>query len=188
MKKNVLIAIATLLSTWSWGMIAPQDALGATFRYQTTVTDTRLSENPTSVNGVLYDGTFENFIFDPFAMMFRRFSGLFAVETGTLGEAVSILAVQTTPTDRTSLGEAGIARIEYLAEPQDITSVPGSLVIPPGLSEFDFQFIPAPVAGQPTVVTQNWTVTQVRDPSTVIALSFLGSCLLLSQRKKTTLF
>ena len=62
MNKNVLIAIATLLSTWSWGLVTPQDALGATFRYQTTVTDTRLSENPTSVNGVLYDGTFENFI------------------------------------------------------------------------------------------------------------------------------
>ncbi len=180
------LIMATVLSVVSSVMVDVPTALSATFRYKTSVTDTLFTEEPTSVNGVLYDGTFENFIFDPFAMRFRGFFGLFSLEEGILGGSISVRAVQTSPIDRTFIGEEGIAKIEYLAFPENVATVPGALIIPPNLGKFDFKFIPAPVARQPTVVTVDWTVTQVPEPNTVLALSFLGFSLFLTKKNHRT--
>ena len=158
-------------------------ALSATFRYNTSVTDTLFTENPTTVNGISYDGTFVNFIFNPFTMSFNRFFGFFAVEQGMLGESLSLRAVQTSPVDRTSLGESGIAQIEYFDQVQDVTTVPGALIIPPNLRQFDFKFIPATVANQPTVVTQGWTVSRVPESDFLLAFGFLATGLFLGQKK-----
>ena len=100
-----------------------------------------------------------------------------------LGKSVALEAVQTIPVDRTSLGESGIAKIEYLAQAQDVETVPEALIIPPNLSQFDFRFIPATVANQPTVVVQGWTVSQVPESDFILAFGILGTGLFLSQKK-----
>ena len=121
-------------------------------------------------------------MFDPIAMMFRQFSGLFSITDGSLGKAVAVATVQTSPIDRTSLGEEGIARIEYFADSQDVALVPGAVSFPPNLSEFDFKFIPASVAGSPTVLTQGWSVEKVNEPHVIAALGFLGAGFLMMNK------
>ena len=170
--KSFLLALSLI-------SIHAYSASSATFRYKSETTETTYTEGETTVNGVTYDGTFVNSIFDPFAMMFRRFSGFFSVTDGSLGEAVAVAAVQTNPTNRLSLGEEGIARTEYLAEPQDVASIPGAITFPSSLSEFDFKFAPAPVAETPTVLARGWSVETVSEPGIIVALGFFGGSLLM---------
>lgn len=170
--QSVLLALGLVL-------INGYSASSATFRYTSATTETIYTEGETTINGVTYDGTFINSIFDPFAMMFRQFSGLFSITDGSLGEAVAVAAVQTNPSDRTLLGEEGIARTEYLANLQDVALIPEVITLPEGLSEFDFKFIPAPVAGTPTVLARGWSVEKVSEPGAIVAIGFLGSGLLM---------
>lgn len=112
----------------------------------------------------------------------HRISSFFSITEGSLGEAVAVKAVQTSPEDRTALGEEGIAQIEYFAFLQDVASLPNAVTVPPGLSEFDFKFVPAPIAGAPTVVSKGWEVASVPEPGTAIALGFLGGSMLLTKK------
>ena len=175
MKYNLsLVKLITLGSILSFVLFDAPLALSATFRYKTSITDTLFTENPTIVNGIHYDGTFENSIFNPFSQTFIQFFGFFAIEEGVLGESVSLKAVQNSPVDRTFLGESGITQIQYFNQLQNVATIPDALVIPPNLSQFDFKFVPATVANRPTVVTQGWTVSRVPESDLVIALGFLG--------------
>lgn len=144
----------------------------ATFRYISGTTETTYTEGKTTVNGTTYDGTFTNAVFDPFAMIFRQFSGLFSVTDGSLGEAVAVAAVQTNPSDRILLGEEGIARTEYFTELQNVALIPEAITFPPSLREFDFKFAPAPVANAPTVLARGWSVEKVNEPGILVAMGF----------------
>lgn len=157
-------------------------ASSATFRYRSGTTETTYTKDETTRDGITYDGTFVNSVFDPFAQIARQFFGLFSVTDGLLGEAVTVAAVQTRPIDRTSLGEEGIARTEYLANLQDVDLIPGAITFPPGLSKFDFKFVPAPIAGTPTILAQGWSVEKVSEPGVIVAISFLGFGLLLMRQ------
>lgn len=169
--------VASVLLGLSFVFISGNSASSATFKYRSGTTETTYTKGEITRNGVTYDGTFINSIFDPFAMMFRQFSGVFSITNGSLGEAVAVAAVQISPIDRTLLAEEGIARTEYFANLQDVASIPGAITFPPGLREFDFKFVPAPIAGAPTVLAQGWSVSKVSEPGAIFALAFLGSSL-----------
>lgn len=174
--KSVFLALGLIL-------INGYSASSATFRYTFGTTETIYTEGETTVNGVTYDGTFVNSIFDFFSMMPRQFSGLFSVTDGSLGEAVAVAAVQTNPTNRLLFGEEGIARTEYFANLQDATSIPGAVTFPPGLSEFDLKFVPAPVANTPTVLAQGWSAERVNEPGVIVAICFLAGGLLIKRKR-----
>ena len=178
----VFSTVTSILLGLSFVCITGNSVSSATFKYTSRTTQTIYTEGKTTRDGVTYDGTFINFIFDPFAQMFRQFSGVFSITNGSLGEAVAVAAVQISPRDRLSLGEEGIARTEYLANLQDVALVPGAITFPPGLREFDFKFVPAPVAGVPTVLAQGWSVNKISEPGAIITLGLLGMGLLI--RKK----
>ncbi|MEL7039666.1 MAG: hypothetical protein AAFO04_29255 [Cyanobacteria bacterium J06592_8] len=180
---SVSNAIATTLSALIGIFLAPNPAQSATFIYQTATIESVYTERPTTINNITYDGIFQNSVFDPFAMRFREFSGFFVVTEGSLGGAMAVQAVQNSPVDRTTLGGSGIAEIEYFSFLQDATSVPDAVSIPPGLSEFNFQFVPASVAGTPTVISQGWFVTSVPEPITLVALGLIPGSLLFSKKK-----
>lgn len=180
-----VIAPVVLVSILSLKIVEARPALSATFKYTTLSTETTFTENSISVNGTVYDGTFTNTVSSgPFQF---KFSGFFSVVSGTLGGAMSVRAVQESPIDRTMLGEEGIAQIGYLAQPQDVASVSGNIrVLPPNITQYDFIFVPAPVAaqqGEPTDLRLGWSVAQVPEPSLTLALGLIGGGLFLKQRK-----
>ena len=182
---RILSAVTTGLLALNLVFTSSQPAFSATFRYRTAITDSLYTEGRTTIAGVTYDGTFSNSIFDPFARIFRQFSGFFSVTQGSLGTAVAVRAVQSSPEDRTSLGEEGIALIQYLADAQDVSSIPNAFIFPAGLTEFDFKFVPAPIANSPTVLSKGWSVETVPEPSIVAALGLLGSCTFLVKKKNS---
>lgn len=157
--------MATIGTTLGVALVTMSPAVAATFRYTTLTTQTVYSEGSTVVAGTSYDGTFVNTIFNPFFGLTQTFSGFYRIQTGMLGEAVSLSAVQQSPTDRTGIGDIGITRIEYLATPQPVDTVPGAFTVPPGLTDFDFQFVPAAVAGAPVVLSQGWSAESVPESS-----------------------
>lgn len=159
---NLTAAIGTTLGV---ALVTMSPSMAATFRYTTLTTQTVYTEGPTVIAGTPYDGTFVNNIFNPFSGLAQTFSGFYRIQTGTLGEAVSLNAVQQRPTDRTDLGDIGITRIEYFATPQPVAAIPGAFTVPPGLTEFDFQFVPAAVAGAPVVLSQGWSAESVPESS-----------------------
>lgn len=187
MKKSycAVITAVALVSALSLEVSVSRPALSATFNYTTISTKTSFTQNPTQVNGMPYDGTFTNTV--SFGAFQFAFSGFFSVVSGTLGKALSVKAVQKSPIDRTKLGEKGIAQIEYLSEPQDVASVVGNIrVFPPNLTQYDFIFVPAPVAaelGEPTDLRLGWSVKQVSEPSITFALGLVGGLLLLTKQK-----
>ena len=178
-----LSTVASVLFGLSFVCVTEHSASSATFKYTSGTTETIYIEGETTREGITYDGTFINSIFDPFAQMFRQFSGVFSIINGSLGEAVTVAAVQISPIDRLSLGEEGIARTEYLADLQDVALIPGAITFPPGLREFDFKFVPAPVAGVPTVLARGWSVNRVNEPGAIVTLGFLGGGLLMIRKR-----
>jgi hypothetical protein len=180
---RILSAITTGMLALNLVFTSSQPAFSATFRYKTAITDTLYTEGRTTIGGVTYDGTFKNSIFDPFAQIFRQFSGFFSVSQGSLGGAVTVRAVQSSPEDRTSLGEQGIALSQYLADAQDVASIPNAVIFPAGLTEFDFKFVPAPIAKSPTVLSKGWSVETVPEPSIVGVLGLLGSYMFVVKKK-----
>lgn len=169
------LAVA-LVSALSLETIVTEPALCATFNYTTFSTETTFTQNPTLINDTPYDGSFTNTV--SFGSFQLKFSGFFSVVSGTLGKAISVRAVQKNPVDRTLLGEDGIAQIQYLAQPQDVASVPGNIrVFPPNLTEYDFIFIPAPVAarlGEPTDLRLGWRASKVPEPNLIAALGVIS--------------
>ena len=166
-------------------LAATPAAIAASFRYTTLTTNAIYTEGETAIAGSSYDGTFANTTFNPFSGLSQTFSGFYQVQDGKLGEAVSLIAVQKRPTDRTGLGADGTARIEYLATPQLVATVPGAFTVPPGLTEFDFKFSPAAVANAPVFLSNGWTVESVPEPNTSLlwlGLLGLGSLIKLAKR------
>ncbi|MGF1521865.1 MAG: hypothetical protein ACFBSF_06030 [Leptolyngbyaceae cyanobacterium] len=171
---NAYTLAATVAATLGGVWMTGASAIAASFRYITPTTNTLYTEAPAVVAGIPYDGTFINTIFNPFLEAEQTFSGFYQIQTGQLGEALSLRAVQQSPTDRTELGEAGITRIEYFDVPQPVADIPGAFVVPPGLTDFDFQFVPATVAGAPVVLSQGWSAVQVPEPKSTWNMLFLG--------------
>lgn len=172
---NAYTLAATVAATLGGVVMTMPPAIAASFRYTTLTTNTLYTEDPTVVAGIAYDGTFINTIFNPFLGAEQIFAGFYQIQTGQLGEALSLRAVQQNPTDRTGLGDAGITRIEYFDSLQPVVDVPGAFVVPPGLTDFDFQFVPASVAGAPVVLSQGWSAVQVPEPNlTLPILCFVG--------------
>ncbi|MDY7012709.1 MAG: PEP-CTERM sorting domain-containing protein [Cyanobacteriota bacterium] len=160
-------------------------ANSATFLYVGGTSETRYTEGSTTFNGITYDGVFETTFFSPISMSVLELSGFFSIVGGMLGEAVSIRAVQQSPEDRTGIGDAGVTQTDYSDTLQDVASLSEPfLTIPPGLTEFDFKFVPGPIANAPTVVSKGWTVTLVPEPSSAIALAFLGGGLLATNKRR----
>ncbi|MGB3296553.1 MAG: hypothetical protein WBB01_26505 [Phormidesmis sp.] len=151
-------------------LTAASSSIAASFRYTTLTNQTTYTEGATAIAGSPYEGTFTNTIFNPFSGLAQTFSGFYQVQSGKLGEAVSLIAVQKRPTDRTGLGDDGTTRIEYLATPQSVATVPGAFTVPPGLAEFDFKFSPAVVASAPVVLSNGWVAESVPEPSTAFTL------------------
>lgn len=77
------------------------------------------------------------------------------------------------------------ALAEYLADAQDVSSIPNAFIFPASLTEFNFKFVPAPIANSPTVLSKGWSVETVPEPSIVAALGLLGSCTFLVKKKNS---
>ena len=160
----------TISATLGVALIMMQSSRAASFQYTTLTTKSVYTEDPTVIAGAPYDGVFVNNIFNPFLGLEQTFFGFYRVQTGELGEAVSLRAVQQRPTNRTEFGEDGLTRIEYLATPQTVDAVPGAFAIPPGLTEFDFKFVPAAVANAPVVLSKGWTAKPTPESNNPLAL------------------
>ena len=163
--------LATIVSaTLGMTLITMQPARPATFQYTTLTTKTVYTEDPTVIAGAPYDGVFVNNIFNPFLGLEQTFSGFYRIQMGKLGEAVFLRTVQQRPTDRTDIGEAGIANIEYLETPQTVAAIPDAFLAPPGLTEFDFKFVSAAVAGAPVVLSKGWSAELVPESNHPLAI------------------
>lgn len=153
-------------------------SLAVTFRYTTPTTTTLYTEDEVTVAGVTFDGSFDNTIFNPFSNSEQTFSGFYTLQSGTLGEAVSIQAVQQSPIDRTGYFEAGLSNIEYLAQPVPIPSDTGVFAALPDMSFYDFRLDPAPISDAPTVLSRGWEAEKVPEPGSglvILGLAVYGS-------------
>ena len=50
--------------------------------------------------------------------------------------------------------------------PQPVTTVPDGFTVPPGITEFDFKFVPAAVAGAPVILSNGWVAELLSEPVT----------------------
>ena len=95
---------------------------------------------------------------------------------------MAVEAVQKSPIDRTTLGDLWAVQVEYLATAEAVTTVPGAVTQPPGLTEFDFKFVPTKAIGGPTVLSKGWSSEKVPEPGAVLSLGVFSGLLLLKKK------
>ena len=179
-RKSTLIAAGFALSL---AFINGNPVQAATFRYTAGRTETLYKEDKTILNGVEYDGSFINSVFNPDTNERFEASGFFSIISGFLGKAMALEAVQKSPVDQTALADLWTAQVEYLATAETVATVPGAVLTrPPGLTEFDFKFVPPKVTGRPTVLYKGWSSEKVPEPSAVLSLGVFSSLLLLKKK------
>ena len=179
-RKSTLIAASFALSL---AFINGNPVQAATFRYTIAQSETLYKEDKTILNGVEYDGSFINSVFDPVTNVTNDMFGFFSIISGSLGKAMAVEAVQKSPVDRTTLGDLWTVQAEYLATPEAVTKVPGAVTQPPGLTEFDFKFVPSKASGEPTVLSKGWSAEKVPEPSAILSLGVFSGLLLLKKKK-----
>ena len=179
-RKSPFIAAGFALSL---AFINGKPVQAATFRYTTQRSDTLYKKDKTILNGVEYDGSFINSVFNPDTNERFEASGFFSIISGSLGEAMALEAVQKSPVDQTALADLWTTQVEYLASPEAVTTVPGAVVTrPPGLTEFDFKFVPPKVTGRPTFLYKGWSSEKVPEPSALLSLGVFSGLLLLKKK------
>lgn len=159
-------------------------SLASTFRYTTPTTTTLYNEGETTVAGLTFDGTFENTVLNPFSGLEQTFSGFYRVQAGQMGEAMSIEAVQQSPTDRTGYLEAGLSSIQYLVAPEPVSSVADGFTVVAGMTSFDFRLDPAAISEAPTLLSQGWRAEKVPEPSSLLAMLGVLSLAIAQKRQK----
>lgn len=153
---------------FSLSLIKP--SLAGTFRYTTPTTTTLYTEEKVTVSGITFDGLFNNTVFNPFSKQEQTFSGFYKLQSGEMGSAMSIQAVQQSPTDRTSYLEAGLSSIQYLAAPEALSTVPNGFSVLPDMTTFDFMLTPASISNAPTLLSNGWRAETVPEPSGLLMI------------------
>ena len=100
-RKSTLIAASFALSL---AFINGNPVQAATFRYTIAQSETLYKEDKTILNGVEYDGSFINSVFDPVTNVTNDMFGFFSIISGSLGKAMAVEAVQKKPSRPNNTG------------------------------------------------------------------------------------